>query len=148
MAEAQLKTASSSSHVTFYPSGMAIPLTMALPLSAHDVGYQEDKLVASHPHNLLPAFHPCVVQLPLRRKYHVTYRLPMDRPILRLSNAIGFRINDRSSSGKLLNVHEHVKHSGLQGGKCYLIDGEYLYSHYMQVRKLCLLSLWRRINPI
>lgn len=70
---------------------------------------------------------------PARRRLHEQLLLPLDRPLLRLGNATVFGDN---LGGRLRNVHEGLKPSGVQGGRVHAIWGIYSYHHYMQVRIL------------
>jgi len=73
----------------------------------------------------------------------------MDRPLLRSTNALvlpkvgpavaqsvsaesqdGLSLLNQSS--KLRNPHLSIKPSGLAGAKTFLVDGSYVYFHYMQ----------------
>ena len=80
-----------------------------------------------------------------RQWLHRKFFLPMDRPLLRDSNALRFESARTSPGGKLQNVHQGVKSSGVRGGQQHLIWGEYTYFHYMQVhgQVLHLLACWQ-----
>ena len=77
-----------------------------------------------------------------RQAIHSAFFLPLDRPLIRTSNAVSLSAsiwNRRvvtsvapESSKKLRNVHLYAKPSGLVGSTQYLVDGEYVYHHYMQ----------------
>ena len=82
-----------------------------------------------------------------RRRLHVHFGLPLDRPLLKLSCALDVSRptvtdEERTSSaagkvgnGRLLCVHEGLGESGVRGGRKYLVQGPYAYYHYMQVKK-------------
>ncbi|KAJ6824772.1 putative Ufm1-specific protease isoform X1 [Iris pallida] len=77
-----------------------------------------------------------VAQGEFRKSLHARLGLPMDRPLLRIANALTFGIkgsthsNIRSSS-LLKDVHTDIPSSGVSGGTISLIDGSYEYYHYL-----------------
>ena len=68
-----------------------------------------------------------------RRGLHALLLLPLDRPLLRISNALSFGGPGRFP-GKLLSVHESLGGSGVEGGRRSMVSGPYCYFHYMQDR--------------
>ncbi len=69
-----------------------------------------------------------------RKALHAKLLLPLDRPLLRLSNALTFGEGANSFARKLTNVHEALGPSGVKGGTQHLVRGTYCYFHYMQDR--------------
>jgi len=69
-----------------------------------------------------------------RQALHKKLLLPLDRPLIRLSNALTFGEGSNSFARKLMNVHEALGPSGVKGGTQYLVKGTYCYFHYMQDR--------------
>uniref|UniRef100_A0A453S7P4 Ufm1-specific protease n=3 Tax=Triticinae TaxID=1648030 RepID=A0A453S7P4_AEGTS len=100
----------------FVPPGLLIPLT-----AIYDTRYGEIEEKQSE----------------LRRNLHFRLGLPLDRPLLRTSNALTFgamEMRDRSSSKSsslLRDVHKEIPSSGVSGGIMSLIDGSYEYYHYL-----------------
>ena len=68
----------------------------------------------------------------LRKWLHTRLLLPIDRPLLRASNAIQFG-SQASSATQLQDVHRDLKASVVKGGTQHLIWGSYSYYHYLQV---------------
>lgn len=71
-----------------------------------------------------------------RRRLHERLGLPLDRPMLRIGNALndagGFGAS-APTDGRLRNVHEMgVPPSHVRGGRAHLVRGGYDYFHYMQ----------------
>ena len=74
------------------------------------------------------------VYQPLRRSWHVSFLLPLDRPLFRKENALEFPDNlATGKSAKLHNVHATIteKH-GVGAAEVALVQGNYTYYHYMQ----------------
>jgi len=71
---------------------------------------------------------------PQRAQLHAALGLPVDRPLLRSSNALGSvaGAGGRPFPGLLSNVHEGLAPSGVKAGEPALVQGEYEYFHYMQ----------------
>lgn len=69
-----------------------------------------------------------------RQELHEQLFLPLDRPLLRVSNALTWGAGGASFSKKLKNVHNALKSSGVKDGKQNLVKGDYCYFHYMQDR--------------
>ena len=69
-----------------------------------------------------------------RALYHAALGLPMDRPLLRTSNAIGAAASagGRCFPGILTNPHEGLPPSGVKRGAPVFVQGTYEYFHYMQ----------------
>ena len=65
-----------------------------------------------------------------RLALHEMLLLPLDRPLLRFSNALTW--NKDLFSKKLINVHEALGGSGVKDGKVYAVQGKYTYFHYLQ----------------
>lgn len=68
-----------------------------------------------------------------RQTLHRQLLLPLDRPLIRLSNAMSSGANS-SFAKKLMDVHKVLKSSGVKDGKQSLVKGSYCYFHYMQDR--------------
>ncbi|XP_044432721.1 probable Ufm1-specific protease [Triticum aestivum] len=99
------------------PPGLLIPLT-----AIYDTRYGEIEEKQSE----------------LRRNLHFRLGLPLDRPLLRTSNALTFgamerrdRSSSKSGSSLLRDVHKEIPSSGVSGGIMSLIDGSYEYYHYL-----------------
>lgn len=56
----------------------------------------------------------------------------MDRPLFRQANAHDFSNSSKYSTNLLLNPHESLTKSGVQGGEPCFVQGTYAYHHYMQ----------------
>jgi len=70
-----------------------------------------------------------------RLRWHRTLGLPEDRPLLRVANTVGLEGGGGSGGdahGRLKNPHIGIPPSHVSGGKHYLVQGDYLYYHYMQ----------------
>jgi hypothetical protein len=63
----------------------------------------------------------------LRQRYHELFELPMDRPLIRIVNAVSF--SSSKSGDRLFNVHEGLS---TPAGTSALVQGQYEYYHYMQ----------------
>ncbi|VAI77008.1 unnamed protein product [Triticum turgidum subsp. durum] len=101
----------------FIPPGLLIPLT-----AIYDTRYGEIEEKQSE----------------LRRNLHFRLGLPLDRPLLRTSNALTFgamerrdRSSSKSGSSLLRDVHKEIPSSGVSGGIMSLIEGSYEYYHYL-----------------
>lgn len=77
-------------------------------------------------------------QSELRKELHLRLGLPLDRPLLRISNALTFggmgrrkKSMPRSGSSLLRDIHRELPSSGVSGGVMSLIDGSYEYYHYL-----------------
>lgn len=80
--------------------------------------------------------------LPLRAALHAALGLPVDRPLLRVANAVdpgsvlSSSKQETSTAAdqkkRLRNVHVGVPPSGVKGGTQHLVRGDYDYHHYMQ----------------
>ncbi|KAG0450080.1 hypothetical protein HPP92_026948 [Vanilla planifolia] len=97
----------------FLPPGILHPVTVLYELS-----YGENE----------------VGQIEIRRSLHSRLGLPLDRPILRIANAIslGSKPKHLKNNGYqyLKNVHTEIPASGVMGGSISMIDGSYEYFHY------------------
>ncbi|KAL5717897.1 hypothetical protein ACHQM5_010852 [Ranunculus cassubicifolius] len=79
-------------------------------------------------------------QVEVRRSLHTRLGLPMDRPLLLVSNALDFSTNTsgagndstRNASSLLKDVHTEIPGSGVSGGLMSRVDGSYEYYHYLQ----------------
>lgn len=101
----------------FIPPGLLIPVT-----AIYDTRYGEVEEKQSE----------------LRKGLHTRLGLPLDRPLLRISNALTFgamgkrkKSTSRSGSSLLRDVHTEIPSSGVSGGAMSLIDGSYEYYHYL-----------------
>uniref|UniRef100_A0A0D9XYI6 Probable Ufm1-specific protease n=1 Tax=Leersia perrieri TaxID=77586 RepID=A0A0D9XYI6_9ORYZ len=99
----------------FAPPGLFIPVT-----AIYDTRYGEIEEKQSE----------------LRRNLHLRLQLPLDRPLLRISNALKFSVEgavktSRKGSSLLRDVHREIPSSGVSGGIMSLIDGSYEYYHYL-----------------
>ncbi|KAJ3671714.1 hypothetical protein LUZ60_007793 [Juncus effusus] len=101
----------------FLPSGLLIPITAIYDLK---YGELEEK------------------QSELRKSLHLRLGLPLDRPLLRMANALNFGSKDkkggkisRDGSSLLRDVHLEIPKSGVSGGVMSIIDGSYEYYHYL-----------------
>lgn len=101
----------------FCPMGYPHPVTIIYPIA---IGDPDEYLTG------------------VRRTLHVKLGLPMDKPLLRTSNALLMGGKSRSrlaaeiAPTRLRDVHKSCKPSGLEGGKMHLVSGSYDYYHYMQ----------------
>ncbi|KAG0504363.1 hypothetical protein KC19_11G077200 [Ceratodon purpureus] len=102
----------------------------------------------------ISAFHFCPLRHPITAIYDLSYgetemalvnsrkslhqrlRLPLDRPLLRVANALMAKESTSTSTGsrRLCDVHVGLPPSGVVGGTQSLIDGSYEYYHYLQDR--------------
>ncbi|XP_057971758.1 probable Ufm1-specific protease isoform X2 [Malania oleifera] len=79
-------------------------------------------------------------QVEVRRSLHLRLGLPLDRPLLRIVNALNFSVNNESMGNNstrkgsilLRDVHTGIPSSGVSGGLTSLIQGSYEYYHYLQ----------------
>lgn len=78
--------------------------------------------------------------LDIRKSLHRALGLPMDRPLLRVVQSMnetefanGKKVHE-AGGNRLLNVHQGLSPSGIQGGSVHTIAGSYEYFHYMQDR--------------
>ncbi|KAF0888975.1 hypothetical protein E2562_020187 [Oryza meyeriana var. granulata] len=100
----------------FVPPGLFIPVT-----AIYDTRYGEIEEKQSE----------------LRRNLHLRLQLPLDRPLLRISNALNFSMEgtvkkaSKNGSSLLRDVHKEIPSSGVSGGIMSLIDGSYEYYHYL-----------------
>jgi hypothetical protein len=71
----------------------------------------------------------------LRERLHNRLGLPLNRPALRVGQALAFgeKESKAKAGGPLPDVHLGLGPSGVAGGTVHLIDGSYDYFHYMQV---------------
>ncbi|KAI3995918.1 hypothetical protein MKX01_017115 [Papaver californicum] len=103
----------------FYPPGMLHPIT-----TIYELNYVETEMK----------------QVEIRRDLHLRLGLPLDRPLLRIVNALDIstcNISAGSSSTKnvsylLKDVHTGVPRSGVSGGLISTVEGSYEYYHYLQ----------------
>lgn len=75
--------------------------------------------------------------LDIRKSLHRALSLPLDRPLLRVVQSLALETQnpkDSLVSNRLLNVHQGLPPSGIQGGSVHMIFGNYEYFHYMQDR--------------
>jgi hypothetical protein len=102
----------------------------------------------------ISAFHFCPLSHPVTAIYDLSYGeteidlvksrtalhqrlgLPLDRPLLRVANALTTMESTSTSRGsrRLCDVHVGLPPSGVVGGTQSLIDGSYEYYHYLQDR--------------
>ncbi|CDP15077.1 unnamed protein product [Coffea canephora] len=102
----------------FVPPGFFIPITVFYELS---YGEMEMK------------------QVETRKALHIRFGLPLDRPLLRVVNAINLSVKDNKTTGSALrkgssllkDVHLGIPSSGVSGGTVSLIQGSYEYYHYL-----------------
>lgn len=112
-------------HVQPRQCGCVFPLRVTLPLALAvgeggalaRVAGQEDEVEALRE---------------LRKRMHERAGVPLNRPAFRTSAALRLALQDGAGSERLQDVHVGMPPSGVQGGKQYLVDGPYLYYHYMQ----------------
>ncbi|KAI3847477.1 hypothetical protein MKX03_011747 [Papaver bracteatum] len=103
----------------FYPPGMLYPIT-----AIYELNYGETEMK----------------QVEIRRALHSRLGLPLDRPLLRIVNALDVstdNITAGSNSTKnvsylLKDVHTGVPRSGVSGGLISTVEGSYEYYHYLQ----------------
>jgi len=88
-------------------------------------------LFAVYPVDVLSTNEDAIVSI--RREYHTSYGLPMDRPLIRMVKAILYTNNSTLLTifnRKLLNVHASLGSPGI--GTQYSVKGNYYYFHYNQ----------------
>jgi hypothetical protein len=75
----------------------------------------------------------------VRKLLHLRLGLPLDRPLLRIANALDLSVNDDSKSNMnrrgstlLKDVHIGIPSSGVSEGVASIIQGSYEYYHYLQ----------------
>uniref|UniRef100_A0A7N0RJ20 Probable Ufm1-specific protease n=1 Tax=Kalanchoe fedtschenkoi TaxID=63787 RepID=A0A7N0RJ20_KALFE len=103
----------------FSPPGVLHPVTAIYELS---YGETELKLVEA------------------RKALHQRLGLPLDRPLLRIANALNLSLSNpkgsntfsRKGSTLLKDVHIGIPSSGVSGGLASLVQGSYVYHHYLQ----------------
>ncbi|CAM8929612.1 unnamed protein product [Rhodiola kirilowii] len=103
----------------FCPPGLVHPIT-----AVYELSYGETELK----------------QVEARRALHQRLGLPMDRPLLRIANALNFSLSNnkgsnnslRKGSTLLKDVHIGIPGSGVSGGLASLVQGSYDYHHYLQ----------------
>ncbi|GAA0161806.1 hypothetical protein LIER_18039 [Lithospermum erythrorhizon] len=103
----------------FIPSEFLHPITVI-----YELGYGETE----------------IKQVDVRRSLHLRLGLPLDRPLLRIANAINLPLIKDSAKGNLTHrgssllkdVHIGIPGSGVAGGSVSLIQGSYEYHHYLQ----------------
>ncbi|CAN0900887.1 Probable Ufm1-specific protease [Linum grandiflorum] len=79
-------------------------------------------------------------QVEVRESLHRRLGLPVDRPLLRIANALSFsgvkdntiRNSGRKGTSLLKDVHVGIPVSGVSGGVTSLVQGSYEYYHYLQ----------------
>lgn len=69
----------------------------------------------------------------IREDLHRKFELPSDRPYLRRANAFHFP-DAAYKDGYLRNPHIHLNPPNIEDAKLYLVQGVYIYHHYMQDR--------------
>lgn len=103
----------------FWPPGMLHPIT-----AIYELNYGETEMK----------------QVEVRRSLHMRLGLPLDRPLLLVSNALKFATDTgiagsdsvRNASSLLKDVHTEVPSSGVSGGLISRVGGSYEYYHYLQ----------------
>ncbi|OVA20526.1 Peptidase C78 [Macleaya cordata] len=103
----------------FFPPGIVHPITVI-----YELNYGETEMK----------------QVEIRRALHLRLGLPLDRPLLRIVNALNISANNitsvsnstRNVSSLLKDVHNGVPRSGVSGGLISVVDGSYEYYHYLQ----------------
>ncbi len=113
---------------TSFPLCVTWPLTLVAPTTDSSSwvptpGQEDDN----------PAFRAT------RRVLHTRLRLPLNRPVFRSTCALRLDgtsdgHDDQPAPQRLANVHLGVPPSGIAGGRQHLVDGAYLYYHYLQDR--------------
>ncbi|RNA29814.1 ufm1-specific protease 2 [Brachionus plicatilis] len=70
----------------------------------------------------------------LRNEIHSLFNLSLNQPVVRRENALVFnqKNKDLKYSKYLKNTHLSAKMSSVKNGKISLVQGDYLYFHYMQ----------------
>ncbi|XP_068651394.1 probable Ufm1-specific protease [Aristolochia californica] len=99
----------------FFPPGILHPITAIYELSFGEIEMK---------------------QAEVRKSLHLRLGLPLDRPLLRVANALTFDHtkdkSTRNSSQLLKDVHNGISCSGVSGGFASLVEGSYEYYHYLQ----------------
>ncbi|MQM01317.1 hypothetical protein Taro_034074 [Colocasia esculenta] len=101
----------------FFPPGSLHPIT-----AIYDLTYGEMEMN----------------QVEIRRSLHWRLGLPLDRPLVLITNALNFGTNYsgrnsvRNGSMLLKDVHSEISGSGVPGGLVSLVEGSYEYYHYLQ----------------
>ncbi|XP_054712653.1 ufm1-specific protease 2-like [Uloborus diversus] len=89
----------------FYPDIWDVPMTIIYPSNKTDADLENT-----------------------RKSLHQQLLLPLNRPFVRKLNTYDFS----DMSGYLVNPHEGLPPSGVQGGHVSIVQGRYVYHHYMQ----------------
>lgn len=103
----------------FCPPGFLHPLT-----AVYDLSFGETEME----------------QVEVRKRLHVRLKLPLDRPMVRVANALTLATTDAVAGShpkikgmmRLTNVHVGLSSSGVAGGQMCLLEGSYEYYHYLQ----------------
>lgn len=103
----------------FCPPGFLHPLT-----AVYDLSFGETEMK----------------QVEVRKRLHVRLKLPLDRPMVRVANALTFATTDAVAGNhskikgmmRLTNVHVGLSSSGVSGGQMHLLESSYEYYHYLQ----------------
>lgn len=103
----------------FNPPGLLHPVTVIYAL-----GYGETEMK----------------QVEIRRSLHLRLGLPLDRPLLRIANALDLSMTKdiarrnliQKGSSLLKDVHIGIPSSGVSGGFVSVVQGSYEYYHYLQ----------------
>ncbi|KAK1283490.1 putative Ufm1-specific protease [Acorus calamus] len=99
----------------FYPPRITHPIT-----AIYELSYGERELR----------------QAEIRKSLHSRLGLPLDRPLLLITNSLNFGNKGSNSvengSPLLKNVHTDIPSSGVTGGLVSLVEGSYEYYHYLQ----------------
>lgn len=116
----------------FLPPGWAVPITptVAVPADAED---------------------PDVLLRSWRSNMHRMLGLALDRPVLRLAQAISWDSQEAAAlGGRLHDVHREVEASSkrVAGGTRHEVSGSYDYFHYLQVRYAVFLVAGRCFGEI
>ncbi|WOL12793.1 putative Ufm1-specific protease [Canna indica] len=101
----------------FLPPGLLHPIT-----AVYDLRYGETEMKQGE----------------MRKSLHSRLGLPLDRPLLRIANALNFDMKSmkeirtvKYGHPLLKDVHTEIPSSGVSGGIISLIDGSYEYYHYL-----------------
>ncbi|CAL1405291.1 unnamed protein product [Linum trigynum] len=103
----------------FNPPGLLHPITVI-----YELNYGEEEMK----------------QVDIRKSLHLRLGLPVDRPLLRIANALNLsslkdnpaRNYGRKGTSMLKDVHIGINTSGVSGGVTSLVQGSYEYYHYLQ----------------
>ncbi|KAK1287760.1 putative Ufm1-specific protease [Acorus calamus] len=101
----------------FYPPRITHPIT-----AIYELSYDERELR----------------QAEIRKSLHSRLGLPLDRPLLLITNSLNFgnkgsnSVENGMGSPLLKNVHTDIPSSGVTGGLVSLVEGSYEYYHYLQ----------------